>query len=94
MSHSLPTLLYFDYNATTPLDPQVATVFAEASREYFGNPSSVHRHGQNARQRLEAARQIVATAMGAGASEFVLTSGGTESNNLALAGVLRSMPRD
>ncbi len=85
-------MLYFDHNATTPLDPQVAVAFAEASCEFFGNASSVHKHGQQARQHLEAARQTIAAALGASPSEFVFTGGGTESNNLALAGLLRSMP--
>ncbi len=87
-------MLYFDHNATTPLDSQVAATFAQASSEFFGNPSSVHRHGQEARRQLETARATIADALGASAPEFVFTSGGTESNNLALAGIVRSMPRE
>ncbi len=85
-------MLYFDHNATTPLALEVASVFAEASQEYFGNASSIHRHGQRARQQLEQARRVIAESVGASPAEFVFTSGGTEANNLALFGMLRSFP--
>ena len=84
-------MLYFDHNATTPLAPEVASVFAGALQEYFGNASSMHRHGQRARQQLEQSRKLIAESMGASPAEFVFTSGGTESNNLALFGVLRKL---
>jgi cysteine desulfurase len=78
--------IYFDHNATTPLDPRVL----EAMRPYlsgpYGNPSSVHRYGRAARDAVEAARLQVAALAGAQAAEVVWTSGGTESNNLALQG--------
>ncbi len=83
------TVLYFDHNATTPLAPEVASVFAEASQEYFGNASSIHRHGQRAKQQLEQARRAIAESLGASPAELVFTGGGTESNNLALIGLLR-----
>ena len=84
--------LYFDYNATTPLDHRVAEVFAQSSAEYFGNASSMHRHGQQAREQLDRARACLAGTMGASAGEIVFTSGGTESNNLAINGLLRALP--
>ncbi len=77
-----------DANATTPLLPEVF----EAMRPYlmgaFGNASSIHHFGQQARMAVEAAREQVAAALGARASEIVFTSGATESDNLALFGVL------
>ncbi len=85
-------MLYFDHNATTPVAPEVADAFAEAIREIWGNPSSVHTAGQVARQKLEHARRIVAGALGASPTEFVFTSGGTESNNIAILGLVRNLP--
>lgn len=76
--------IYFDYNATTPLDPEVF----EAMRPYllgpYGNPSSVHRYGRAARDAIEAARAQLAALVGCQASEVLWTSGATESNNQAL----------
>ena len=78
--------VYFDNNATTPVLPEVF----EAMRPYFGtnfgNASSIHHHGQETRAAVEDARQTVADLLGCGASEIVFTSGGTESDNLAVAG--------
>ncbi len=80
--------IYMDANATTPLLPEVF----EAMRPYlmgsFGNASSIHHFGQQARMAVEEAREQVATALGARASEIVFTSGATESDNLALFGML------
>jgi cysteine desulfurase len=85
-------LLYFDHNATTFLAPEVADTLAEALREVYGNPSSIHRQGQFARQELEKARRVIANFIGGSPQEFVFTSGGTESNNLAISGLLRGLP--
>ena len=85
-------MLYFDHNATTPLAPEVANTLAEALREVYGNPSSIHRQGQLARQEFEKARRTVGEFMGASPQELVFTSGGTESNNLAISGLLRGLP--
>jgi cysteine desulfurase len=84
-------LFYFDHNATTPLAPEVAETLTWASREIFGNASSTHSAGQLARRQLEAARRTVGAFLHASAAEIVLTSGGTESNNLAILGVMRSI---
>ena len=81
-------MLYFDHNSTTPVDSRVADVFDRAQRELFGNASSIHRAGQNARQALEQARRGIARLLGVQGSEIVFTSGGTEANNLALRGTL------
>ncbi len=78
-------MIYLDHNATTPIDPEVKTAVTEAL-EVFGNPSSTHRAGREARDLVERSRESVAGLIGAAAEEIVFTSGGTESNNLALAG--------
>jgi cysteine desulfurase len=83
-------LHYFDHNSTTPVDPDVAATVAQALGQTFGNPSSTHRAGQQARQELEKARRTVAQFLGASAAEIVFTSGGTEANNLAIFGVVRA----
>jgi cysteine desulfurase len=85
---------YFDYNATTPVLPEVCEALAEAVQHCFGNASSIHREGQQARQRFEQARRVVAAALGAQAAEIVFSSGGTEANNLAILGVFRAAFHD
>ncbi len=85
-------MLYFDNNATTFVAPEVADCMAAAVREVYGNPSSAHRAGQLARQRLEQSRATVAESLGAQPGEFVFTSGGTESDNLAIFGLVRNAP--
>ena len=84
--------LYFDHNATTPLDPRVL----EAMRPYlegpYGNPSSLHRAGRAARDGIDAAREQVAALVGAHPSEVIFTSGGTEADNLAIKGVAARRP--
>jgi cysteine desulfurase len=84
-------VLYFDHNATTFVAPEVADTMAAALRQVFGNPSSTHREGQLSRQKLEKSRRTIAEFLHASPAEFVFTSGGTESNNLAIRGLLRSV---
>ncbi|MEN3337732.1 MAG: cysteine desulfurase [Acidobacteriota bacterium] len=79
--------IYFDHNATTPVDPGVVQTMARILAEDFGNASSVHHFGQRAKAVLDDARSLVATLIGAEPSEIVFTSGGTESDNFALRGV-------
>ncbi len=86
-------MLYFDHNATTPLAPEVADAFAAAAHDFYGNPSSTHRAGQLARQALEQSRRTIADALHISPAEIVFTSGGTESNNLAILGLLRNLPK-
>src|SRR3954470_11565971 len=81
--------IYFDYNATTPLDPAVRESMLPYLGDVFGNPSSVHHVGRRARALLDDARDRVAQVWKCKPSEVVFTSGGTESNNLALFGVAR-----
>ena len=82
--------IYFDYNATTPLDPAVREAMLPYFDEVFGNPSSVHRVGRRARALLDDARDRVARVWACQPSEVVFTSSGTESSNLAVFGVARS----
>jgi cysteine desulfurase len=81
-------MIYFDYNATTPVDPRVAEVMLPFVSGCFGNPSSGHRLGREAQAAVAGARKQVATCLGAETDEIVFTSGGSESNNLALRGVM------
>ena len=83
--------VYFDYNATTPLAPDVIEIVARASLEIFGNASSVHRFGQQAKAMLDDARSSVAALVGGDPSEVVFTSGGTEADNFALRGVAEAL---
>jgi len=78
---------YLDYNATTPIDPEVITAMEPYLRQHFGNPSSSHSFGATARTAVEKARNQVASLLGIHSHEIVFTSGGTESNNLAVQGV-------
>jgi cysteine desulfurase len=79
--------IYLDYNASTPIDPQVAAVMQQAMQDAFGNPSSTHWAGTPAYAIVEAARNQVADLLGCLPTEIVFTSGGSESNNLALKGL-------
>ena len=81
--------IYFDYNATTPLDPQVRAAMLPFLDEVWGNPSSVHHVGRRARALLDDARDRCAAVLGCKGSEVVFTSGGTESSNLAVFGTAR-----
>ena len=81
--------VYFDYNATTPLDEQVRQAMLPFLNEIWGNPSSVHRVGRRARAALDEARERVARVLGGKPGEVVFTSGGTESANLAILGTAR-----
>ena len=83
--------IYFDHNATTPVDPVVADAVARALREDFGNPSSVHAFGQRAKAALDDARSAAATLIGGEPSEIVFTSGGTESDNFAIRGAAEAL---
>ena len=83
--------VYFDHNATTPVDPAVADAVAGILRDEFGNPSSVHHFGQQAKARLDEARSAVASLIDADPSEVVFTSGGTESDNFALRGAAEAL---
>src|SRR5262245_42880296 len=83
--------IYFDHNATTPVDPAVAEAVARVMTDTFGNASSVHHFGQQAKAVLDEARSAVASLIAAEPSEIVFTSGGTESDNFALRGVAEAL---
>jgi cysteine desulfurase len=78
--------IYLDHAATTPLDPRVLDAMLPFLREHHGNPSSIHGSGRRARQGLDEARETIAALIGARPREIVFTSGGTESDNLAIKG--------
>jgi cysteine desulfurase len=80
--------VYLDFNATTPVEPEVLDAMLPYLREDFGNASSIHTHGQRARAAVETAREQVAALIGARPQEIVFTSGGTESDNQAIFGVV------
>jgi cysteine desulfurase len=83
--------IYLDHNATTPLDLHVADRMVLAMREVWGNASSVHHFGQQAKAALDEARGQVAALVGAEAPEIVFTAGGTEGNNLAIRGAAEAL---
>lgn len=84
--------IYLDYNASTPLDPNVAQAMRSVLEDSYGNPSSAHWAGRAAKQILEEARADVAALIGCTPAEIVFTSGGSEANNLALKGTFYSGP--
>ena len=83
--------IYLDYNATTPVDPAVAEAMLPYLYEHFGNPSSTHSYGIAAKRAVERARLQVADAIGGEPEEVLFTSGGSESNNMAIKGVAEAM---
>ncbi len=84
-------LVYMDHSATTPLKDEVFKAMEPYLKENYGNPSSLHSWGREARQAVESARVKIALALGADAEEIYFTSGGTESNNIALRGTARRL---
>ena len=82
--------LYLDYASATPIDARVLKVLATVSKNVFANPSALHRLGVEAHTYLERARKHIAEVIGAHADEIVFVSGGTESDNLAVLGVVRA----
>jgi cysteine desulfurase len=84
------SLIYLDYNATTPIDSRVAESMGPFLTGRYGNPSSTHSEGRKAKAALEAARARVAGCLGCQPGEIVFTSGGSESNNLAIRGLVEA----
>ena len=83
--------VYLDHNATTPVDPAAAEAMTGALRDLFGNASSLHYYGQQAKAALDRARSAVAELLGAEPSEIIFTSGGTESDNFAIRGAAEAL---
>ena len=81
--------IYLDYNATTPLRPEVLEVMIPYLKDHFGNPSSLHHFGQEAKRAMEDARESIAYIIRSNPSEIVFTGGGTAADNLAIKGVAR-----
>ncbi len=86
--------IYLDYNATTPVDPEVLSAMMPFFAESYGNASSIHSAGQEARAAVESARASVASLIGAKPAEIVFTSGGTEADNLAIFGFVGAYRRE
>lgn len=84
-------MIYLDHNATTPMHPEVLEAMLPFLKDGFGNPSSYYRTGREARTALEQARSTIAGYIGARPEEIIFTSGGTESDNLALRGAARAL---
>jgi len=85
--------IYLDHNATTPMRREVLSAMLPYLTEEYGNASSIHAYGQNARDAVEQARASVARFLGARPAEIMFTSGGTESNNHAILGAVAAVPR-
>ncbi|HLV43627.1 MAG TPA: cysteine desulfurase family protein [Aggregatilineales bacterium] len=85
--------IYLDYNATTPIDHEVADAMLPYLYEHFGNPSSAHPYGRAAREAVDRARDQVAALLNASPGEVVFTSGGTEANNMVIKGVAEAAGR-
>jgi cysteine desulfurase len=83
--------IYLDHNATTPVDPAAAEAMMRALKDLFGNASSVHYYGQQAKAAIDEARSAVAALIGGEPSEIVFTSGGTEADNFAIRGVAEAL---
>ncbi|MCC3155694.1 cysteine desulfurase [Hymenobacter sp. 15J16-1T3B] len=89
-NHATPSV-YFDNAATTPLDPEVLDAMMPFLTEHFGNPSSIHGHGRKVRAAIENARKTIAHLIGAAPAEISFTSGGTEADNYAAFGSIRTL---
>ncbi|MBJ6110575.1 cysteine desulfurase [Hymenobacter sp. BT523] len=88
---SAPAFVYFDNAATTPLDPEVLEAMLPFLRNHYGNPSSLHGPGRQVRAAIENARKTVAHLLNAAPSEIIFTSGGTEADNYAAFGSIRTL---
>jgi len=85
-------MIYFDHNATTPLEQRVLAAMQPYFGAFFGNPSSLHKLGRISRGAIDTAREQVAALVGARASEVIFTGSGTEADNLAIKGLAQCLP--
>jgi cysteine desulfurase len=90
-SQNITNRIYFDNAATTPLDKEVLEAMLPYMQEHFGNPSSIYSYGRETRMAIENARKSVAKLLGTSPGEIFFTSGGTESNNTAIAASIRDL---
>ena len=84
-------MIYLDHAATTPTHDTALEVFVNVSKHYYGNPSSLHDIGAEAKQLLEASRRTLAKILNAETDEIIFTGGGSESNQLAIKALLSSV---
>src|SRR5438309_9746902 len=82
----MDTRIYVDHGATTPTDPRVVEAMLPFFTEQFGNASSIHQFGQDARAAVDRSREVIASALGACPAEIVFTSGATEADNFTVHG--------
>lgn len=82
--------IYLDHAASTPMHPRVAEVMMNVMTNQYGNPSSIHAFGREAKRTVSGARDFIAASLGCGPDELVFTGGGTESDNLAIFGAVAS----
>lgn len=80
-------MIYLDYSATTPVNEEVLDTYVKATKEYIGNPNSLHALGVNAKKLIDAATNQIASILGVKMSEVIYTSGASESNNMAIKGI-------
>ena len=85
--------VYLDHAATSPVHPEVIEEMIPFLTEHFGNPSSIHQYGRQTRKALDDARTMIATSIGASRNEIIFTSGGTESDNLAILGTVSALEK-
>jgi len=90
IQNSQRAVIYLDYNATTPLAPEAFAAMRPFLEQHFGNPSSIHAAGREARAAIDDARDRIAKLLGAKPHEIIFTSGGTEADNLAIIGLARA----
>ena len=83
--------IYADYAATTPVKPEVVDAMMTIYNSHYGNPSSIHAKGRDARKYLDESRRQIAQLLGADTHEIIFTSGATESNNTAIKGIVKQM---
>jgi len=83
--------VYFDNAATTPLDPDVAKAMYDIMISHYGNPSSIHQEGRQARTLIERARKAIAGYLNASPGEIFFTGGGTESDNMVIQCLVRDL---
>jgi cysteine desulfurase len=81
-------MIYLDYSATTPVDERVLTSFDKTCREFIGNPNSLHKLGIRSKELMDNATSQIASLLNVKENEIIYTSGSTESNNLAIKGVV------
>lgn len=83
-------MIYLDYSANTPVDPDVLETFVQTEKAFVGNPNSAHPAGSAAREKLAEATEEIADLLGVLPSEIIYTSGASEANNLAIKGIART----